>query len=144
MALANVSVPEAYTLPFAALALLVGLIELRQRPDLSSWTAYGPALIAAFVPTLVIALRTEASATREVLLLLGAVATVIFGARTRQQAPLVIGTVVTVIAALHALTLVGLSWLILIPIGALLIFFGATNESRRRTQERWRAVTRMR
>jgi hypothetical protein len=144
MALANVSVPEAYTLPFAALALLVGLIELRGRPDLSSWTAYGPALIAAFVPTLVIAIRTETSATREVLLLLGAVATVVFGARTRQQAPLVIGTTVTVIAALHALTLVGLSWLILIPIGALLIFFGATNESRRRTQERWRAVTRMR
>jgi hypothetical protein len=144
MAMADVSVPEAYTLPFAALALLVGLIELRQRPDLSSWTAYGPALIAAFVPTLVIAIRTEASATREVLLLLGAVATVIYGARTRQQAPLVIGTAVTVIAALHALTLVGLSWLILIPIGALLIFFGATNESRRRTQERWRAVTRMR
>jgi hypothetical protein len=144
MALAEVAVPEAYTLPFAALALLVGLIELRQRPDLSSWTAYGPALIAAFVPTLVIAVRTEASATREVLLLLGAVATVIYGARTRQQAPLVIGTAVTVIAALHALTLVGLSWLILIPIGALLIFFGATNESRRRTQERWRAVTRMR
>ncbi|MFC0527976.1 SCO7613 C-terminal domain-containing membrane protein [Phytohabitans kaempferiae] len=144
MALTDVSVPEAYTLPFAALALLVGLIELRQRPDLSSWTAYGPALIAAFVPTLVIAIRTDASPTREVLLLLGAVATVIFGARTRQQAPLVIGTVVTVISALHALTLVGLSWLILIPIGALLIFFGATNESRRRTQERWRAVTRMR
>jgi len=144
MAMSDVRVPEAYTLPFAALALLVGLIELRQRPELSSWTAYGPALIAAFVPTLVIAVRTEASATREVLLLLGAVATVIFGARTRQQAPLVIGTAVTVIAALHALTLVGLSWLILIPIGALLIFFGATNESRRRTQERWRAVTRMR
>jgi len=144
MALSDVAVPEAYTLPFAALALLVGLIELRQRPDLSSWTAYGPALIAAFVPTLVIAIRTETSATREVLLLLGAVATVIFGARSRQQAPLVIGTVVTVIAALHALTLVGLSWLILIPIGALLIFFGATNESRRRTQERWRAMTRMR
>jgi hypothetical protein len=51
---------------------------------------------------------------------------------------------VTVIAALHALTLVGLSWLILIPVGALLVLFGATNESRRRTQERWRAMTKMR
>ncbi|MEH1125987.1 SCO7613 C-terminal domain-containing membrane protein, partial [Micromonospora sp. CPCC 206061] len=144
MGLSNVGVPEVYTLPFAALALLIGVIELRQRPDLSSWTAYGPALVAAFVPTLVIALTTEATAIREVGLLLGAVATLIFGAFTRQQAPLVVGTVVTVITALHALTLVGLSWLMLIPVGLLLMLFGATNESRRRTQERFRAVTRMR
>jgi glucose dehydrogenase len=68
----------------------------------------------------------------------------IFGAFTRQQAPLVVGTVVTVLTALHALTLVGLSWLMLIPVGLLLMLFGATNESRRRTQERFRAVTRMR
>ena len=48
MALADVALPEAYTLPFAALALLVGMLELRHRPDLSSWVAYGPALVPAF------------------------------------------------------------------------------------------------
>ena len=34
---------EAYTLPFAVFALLVGLLELRIRPDLGSWLGYGPA-----------------------------------------------------------------------------------------------------
>ncbi|MEJ3741920.1 zinc ribbon domain-containing protein [Actinomycetes bacterium KLBMP 9797] len=152
MGISDVGVPEAYTLPFAALALLIGAVELRQRralppeagqPDLSSWTAYGPALVAAFVPTLVIALTSD-SRTRDAALLLGAVVVLTFGARTRQQAPLVVGSVVTVLTALHALTAAGLSWVILIPVGALLMLFGATSESRRRTQERFRAVTRMR
>ena len=59
MRVADVALPEAYTLPFAALALLVGVLELRHRPDLSSWVAYGPALVAAFVPTLAIVLATD-------------------------------------------------------------------------------------
>ena len=54
------ALPEAYTLPFAALALLVGVFEARTRPDLSSWAAYGPALLAAFVPTVGIVLATDA------------------------------------------------------------------------------------
>jgi hypothetical protein len=49
LTLSNVAVPEAYTLPFAGLALLAGILEARRRPDLSSWAAYGPALLAAFV-----------------------------------------------------------------------------------------------
>ena len=73
MTLSDVVLPEAYTLPFAALALLVGILEARHRPDLSSWAAYGPALLAAFVPTIGIVLATDAGDLREVLLLLGAV-----------------------------------------------------------------------
>jgi hypothetical protein len=145
IALANVALPEAYTLPFAGLALIVGVFEARVRPDLSSWAAYGPALLAAFVPTIGIVLATEAGDLREVLLLLGAVATLIVGSATRQQAPVVVGAAATVIAALHfAVTLVG-PWLVLVPVGVILLFVGATNESRRRTQERLRgALVRMR
>ncbi|MEQ4301229.1 zinc ribbon domain-containing protein [Plantactinospora sp. B6F1] len=143
MALADVALPEAYTLPFAALALLVGLLELRHRADLSSWLAYGPALVAAFLPTLVIVLFDNDSALRQVLLLLGGVATLIWGSNRRQQAPVIIGAVVTALAALRALFDFG-PWLVLIPVGLLLLAFGANNENRRRTQERLRAVRGMR
>jgi hypothetical protein len=140
VALADVAVPEAYTLPFAAMALLVGIFEARTRPDLSSWAAYGPALLAAFVPTIGIVLTTDAGDVREVLLLLAAVGTLIVGSVTRQQAPVVVGAAATVIAALHfAVTLVG-PWLVLVPVGVILLFVGATSESRRRTQERFRGA----
>jgi hypothetical protein len=145
MTLSNVAVPEAYTLPFAALALLAGTIEARQRTELSSWAAYGPALLAAFVPTVGIVVATDAGGPRQLFLLLGAVATLIVGSRLQQQAPVVVGAVVTAIAAVHfAVTLVG-PWLVLVPLGVVLLFLGATNENRRRTQERVRgALVRMR
>ncbi|SDY72706.1 Predicted membrane protein [Micromonospora pattaloongensis] len=141
MALSDVALTEAYTLPFAALALLVGVLELRYRPDLSSWTAYGPALLAAFVPTLVIVLATNSGDLRQLLLLLGAVATLIAGSMRQQQAPVVVGAIVTAITAIHVLTLVG-PWLALIPVGIVLLALGATNERRRRTQERLRGALR--
>jgi hypothetical protein len=145
MTLADVALPEAYTLPFAVLALIVGVVEARHRPELSSWSAYGPALLAAFVPTIGVVLATEGDDLREVLLLLGAVGTLIVGSRLQQQAPVVVGAVATAIAAVHfATTLVG-PWLVLVPVGMVLLFLGATNENRRRTQERLRgALVRMR
>jgi hypothetical protein len=145
MTISDVVLPEAYTLPFAGLALLVGALESKHRPDLSSWAAYGPALLAAFVPTVAIVLATDAGAVRELLLLLGAVGTLIIGSRLQQQAPVVVGAAVTAIAALHyTVTLVG-PWLVLVPVGMVLLFLGATNENRRRTQERLRgALVRMR
>ncbi|MDT5043912.1 MAG: hypothetical protein QOE51_4897 [Actinoplanes sp.] len=144
IALAEVALPEAYTLPFAALALLVGLLEVRQRPDLSSWAAYGPALLAAFVPTIGIVLATKAGNLRELLLLLGAVTTLIIGSRLRQQAPVVVGAITTAIAAIHfAMTLVG-PWTVLVPVGMVLLLLGATNENRRRTDRLKGALVRMR
>jgi CHASE2 domain-containing sensor protein len=82
---------------------------------------------------------------REVLLLLSAVATVIVGSIYRQQAPVVVGALATVFAAIHfGVTLVG-PWLVLVPVGVLLLIYGATNESRRRTREGLReALVRMR
>ncbi|WP_030435045.1 SCO7613 C-terminal domain-containing membrane protein [Actinoplanes subtropicus] len=135
IALADVALPEAYTLPFAAMALAVGIVESRTRADLSSWAAYGPALLAAFVPTIGIVLAGNGGELREVLLLLGAVGTLIIGSTYRQQAPVVVGAVATVFAAIHfAVTLVG-PWLVLLPLGVILLVFGATNENRRRTRE---------
>ncbi|BCJ58494.1 SCO7613 C-terminal domain-containing membrane protein [Micromonospora endophytica] len=141
MRVADVALPEAYTLPFAALALLVGVLELRQRADMSSWVAYGPALVAAFVPTLAIVLATDSSTLRQVLLLLGAVAVLVFGSMSQQQAPVIIGAVVTAITAVHALFSLG-PWLALIPVGFLLLILGASNERRRRAQERLQTALR--
>jgi hypothetical protein len=135
---------EAYTLPFATLALLVGVLELRVRPDLNSWKAYGTALVAAFVPTTTIVITTNTSGLREALLMLGAVSVLILGAMSRQQAPVVVGGVVTSVAALHYTFTLGGPWLMLVPVGLTLLVLGATNENRRRTQERLRAVRTMR
>ncbi|MFC0508098.1 SCO7613 C-terminal domain-containing membrane protein [Micromonospora costi] len=141
MRVADVALPEAYTLPFAALALLVGVLELRQRPDMSSWVAYGPALVAAFVPSLAIVLATGSTTLRQVLLLLGAVAVLVFGSSSRQQAPVIVGATVTAITAIHALFAFG-PWLALIPVGILLLVLGASNERRRRAQERLQTALR--
>lgn len=139
MRVSEVALPEAYTLPFAAMALLIGVIELRQRPDLSSWTAYGPALIAAFLPTTVLVILTDTSPVRQVLLLLGAVATLIIGSMGRQRAPVVVGGAVTTIAALSLLRQVG-PWLVLIPVGLVLLFIGANYEKRRQDLRRLRGT----
>ncbi|MFV2019829.1 SCO7613 C-terminal domain-containing membrane protein [Micromonospora sp. LOL_023] len=141
MRIADVALIEAYTLPFAALALLVGVLELRHRPDLSSWTAYGPALVAAFLPTLVIVISDGDNSFRHVLLLLGAVGTLLLGAMSQQRAPVVVGTVVSAVTALHALTFFG-PWLVLIPVGLVLLALGASSEWRRQTQERVRGALR--
>ncbi|WBB77399.1 permease [Micromonospora sp. WMMD882] len=141
MRVADVALPEAYTLPFAALALLVGMLELRERPDLSSWVAYGPALVTAFVPTLAIVLATDSSLLRQVLLLLGAVGVLIWGSMTQQQAPVIVGAVVTGIAALHALFSLG-PWLVLLLVGLVLLVLGASNERRRRAQDRLQTALR--
>ncbi|WP_174534716.1 SCO7613 C-terminal domain-containing membrane protein [Micromonospora chalcea] len=141
MRVADVALPEAYTLPFAALALLVGVLQLRHRPDLSSWVAYGPALVTAFLPTLAIVIATDSSMLRQVLLLLGAVAVLIFGSTSRQQAPVIVGAAVTAIAAVHALFSLG-PWLVLIPVGIVLLVLGASNERRRRAQERLQTALR--
>ncbi|MFC4070783.1 SCO7613 C-terminal domain-containing membrane protein [Actinoplanes subglobosus] len=144
ISLNEVGLPEAYTLPFAALALAVGIVEAHHRPDLSSWAAYGPALLAAFVPTMGIVIAGNGGDLRAVLLLLGAVATLIIGSRTRQQAPVVVGTVATVVAALAFAFTVGGPWLMLIPVGVVLLFLGASSENRRRTQEFREVLSKMR
>jgi len=73
------------------------------------------------------------------------VATLIVGSRNRQQAPVVVGAVATIFAAIHfASTLVG-PWLVLVPLGVILLWVGATNENRRRTREGLRgALVKMR
>jgi hypothetical protein len=142
----HVRLLEAYTLPFAGFALLVGLLELRRRPELGSWMAYGPALVAGFLPTLAIVLGTDANAPRRIGIIAAAVITVAVGAVRRRRAPVVIGAVVTAVATVHELGLLGRAlpgWALLVlftAAGGLLVGLGATYEKRRHDLQRLRGA----
>ncbi|WP_433080508.1 SCO7613 C-terminal domain-containing membrane protein [Dactylosporangium sp. CA-052675] len=142
----QVAVPEAYTIPFAALALITGLIEIRNRPELGSWLAYGPALVAGFGPSLAIAVaQPDSPELRQVLLILAGVICVAIGAARQQKAPVAVGAAVTVIATVNELFRIGLPfWMMLLLFtgtGVLLISLGATYEQRQRL-DRLRGVYR--
>jgi hypothetical protein len=135
MHLGGVTVPEAYTLAIAAVALITGYVEVRRHPDLSSWTAYAAALLAGFLPSLAIVLYTGQTPARRALLIVFAAATVAGGAWRRQQAPVVIGSSVLIVAALHELAVLSTAavlWTVMALVGALLISLGANFEKRRR------------
>jgi hypothetical protein len=121
-------------------ALVIGLVELRRRPELGSWLAYGPALVAAFAPTLVIVLVVDPSPVRRVLLILAAVLTVAVGAEARHKAPVTVGAVATGVAAMNELVAIGQLvplWVLLLLFvagGGLLVGLGSAYERRRRRQ----------
>jgi len=136
---AAVGLPEAYTLPFAFVALLAGAYELKRRPDLSSWVAYSPALVAGFLPSLALVLVDvdPNHLLRRGLLFVGAVVTVIVGSWRRRQAPVITGSAVAVVVALYFLMLLWISgtvagYLLFALAGLVLIVLGAVYEKRLR------------
>lgn len=132
---ADVTAVEAYSLPVAGAALLIGFLAMRRDPALSSWVGYGPALVAAFGPSLAVILPVSGDPLRRLLLGTAALAVVLAGAVRRRQAPVVIGGAVLIIAALHEVTQV---WSVLplwLPIGvggAILVALAITYERRLR------------
>ena len=131
----GVDVIEAYTLPLAAVALLAGWLALRSRPELRSWVAYGPALAAAFGPSLAPILTTEGSPWRRLLLGVAALAVLVAGAVRRRQAPVVIGGAVLLVIAVHELVVVLprlQTWIPLSIAGLVLVVLAITYERRRR------------
>jgi hypothetical protein len=133
----EVGLAEAYTLPFAAVAFLAGALELRRRPELSSWVAYGPALAGGFLPSLALVLVGEDVAWRWVGLLAAAVVTVILGSWRRRVAPVVAGATVAVLVAVTEMIRLLLSGavagaLLVAVAGIVLVVFGALSEQRLR------------
>jgi hypothetical protein len=134
---AEVGLAEAYTLPFAVVATLAGAHELRHRPELSSWIAYGPALAGGFLPSLGLVLVGQDVVWRWVTLLAAAVVTVIFGSWRRRVAPVVTGAVVAVLVAVVEMIRLLLSGaiagaLLVAVAGIVLIVSGALSEQRLR------------
>jgi hypothetical protein len=134
----RVPLTEAYTLPFAAVALLAGALELRNNRELSSWAAYGPALVGGFGPSVVLVLIGQDAVARWVTLLVAAVLAVIVGSAQRQSAPVVTGSTVAVLVALvEMIRLLArgqvAGGLLVAVAGGVLVAFGALSEQRRRT-----------
>lgn len=140
---AQVALLEAYTLPAALCALIVGALALRARPALSSWVTYGPGLTAALLPSLASILVAGDQPWRRLLLGVGALVVVLAGAHWRRQAPAVLGGATLAIAALYEV--VGAwdrlpRWIFLALGGLALIGLAITYERRRRDLARWRAA----
>jgi hypothetical protein len=147
LAASQVAVLEAYTLPAAAAALLVGWLLARGR-RVRSWAAYGPALLAGFAPSAATLLVAEGAPLRRLGLGAAAVAVLVVGSLRRLQAPVVVAGAVLVVIALHELVLVWDAlprWIPLAAAGTLLVTLAASYERRRRDLTRLRgAVGRMR
>ncbi len=144
----EVSLLEAYTVPAAGVALLGGWLAARARPTLHSWTAYGPALLAGFSPSLAAVLLTPGEPERRLALGIAAVAAVLAGALRRRQAPVIVGGAVLALLAVHEAVLVWdlvPRWIPLAMAGLLLVGLAMTYERRRREIVRLRVtVGRMR
>ncbi len=143
LAARGVTLVEAYTLPLALVALLAGFAALRARSQLGSWVAYGPALAAAFAPSLAAVVGVAGDPWRRLALGTGAIIVVVLGSMARLQAPVVIGGVVLAIVALHELVLLWQllpGWIPLAAGGVVLLGLAITYERRRRDLSRLRAA----
>lgn len=138
---------EAYTLPAAAVALLAGWLAARSRPDLHSWVAYGPALLAGLGPSLAGVLTVPGEPWRRLVLGVATTAIVAGGAVRRRQAPVVVGGGVLALLALHETVLLWdllPRWIPLAAAGLVLVGLAVTYERRRRDLSRLRtAIGRM-
>jgi hypothetical protein len=144
LALADVTAPEAYTVPSGVALLVVGFVRRRKEPAYGSWRAYGSGLSLVLVPSLLRAV-TDAGDLRPLLLALGALFVLALGVRYRLQAPLALGALVLGIDAVVQLApyLVALydvvpRWVAIGLIGLALLGAGATYEQRVRDLRRVR------
>lgn len=140
----QVNLPEAYTLPLAAVALLVGmLVALRDRPDLSSWRCYGIALVAGFTPTFAL-IWFSPSMVRLAALVAAAALAFLVGALRRLKAPVVVGALVLPVAVIvllaHLMPGALLAAILLAGGGVAFLVLGARYERRRRDLSRLHAA----
>ncbi|HEY7226277.1 MAG TPA: hypothetical protein VH561_22095 [Micromonosporaceae bacterium] len=129
----HIGLPEAYTLPFAAVALLAGALEQRRSPHLSSWLFYGPGLGGAFLPSLALILVGQDPPWRWAGVFLAAVTIVIVGSLRGWRAPLVTGFAIAVVVAIVEMVSLLIDGHIVRAVlvgcaGVILIVFGAFTE----------------
>ncbi|WP_423229358.1 SCO7613 C-terminal domain-containing membrane protein, partial [Streptosporangium minutum] len=146
----DITVVEAYTVPFSLVLLAFGWWRARSR-ETSSWVAYGSGLASTLLPSM-IAMLAGTGWVRP--LLLGAVSLTVLlaGARLRLQAPALLGGLTLAAVALHELAPWIAQVVVLVPRwvpmaagGLLLVVVGATYEARLGDVRRLRAaVGRMR
>lgn len=136
LAWADVTVPEAYTLPVAAILLAAALVARRVgvADGLPSWNVDGPWLVAAVAPTVLLAID-DPGLVRPLGGLVVGVAVLVAGAVTRRRAAVDVGGVTVAVLGLHQLSPVVAelpNWVTLGTCGLVLLAVGATFEQRRR------------
>ncbi|MEU9831549.1 hypothetical protein AB0D67_08400 [Streptosporangium sp. NPDC048047] len=146
----DVSVIEAYTVPFALVLVVFGRWRARGART-SSWSAYGAGLATGLLPS-AFAVLQGGGWVRPLLLGLVSMAVLLAGARWRLQAPALLGGLTLAVVVLHelapwiALAVVAVPrWVPMAAGGLLLVALGATYEARLSDVRRLRAaVGRMR
>jgi hypothetical protein len=132
LAASDVDVVEAYTLPFAAFLLAVGLWAMRDTNGPGSVRALLPGVATAMLPSLPFALD-EPTSLRALLLGIGAALALFVGTWRRWQVPFVAGALVLAAITLANLGPVALAvprWTLLAVVGGLLGAAGITWEDR--------------
>ncbi|GGO93133.1 hypothetical protein GCM10011584_31130 [Nocardioides phosphati] len=126
----GVGTVEAYTLPLAAVLLVVGTVALL-RGDRSSLQTQGAGLGLALVPSLLQALA-EPLALRAALLGIGCVLLIALGIGRRWAAPLLAGGATLALLVLRQMTIAQAipQWALIAAAGVLLTFLGLTWEQR--------------
>ena len=127
---AETLLPETYTLPLAAVLLLYSGRRLATAP---SWSSWGPAVLTAYVPSVVLAL-VEPDLLRVVLVVVAATLTTIAATGWGVRAPFLVGagSLVTVAVGRLVAVLPAPGLVTVAVAGALLLTVGASYESRRR------------
>jgi hypothetical protein len=142
LAAADVELMEAYTLPAGAAALSAGIARHRLVPRTGSWIAYGPAITTVLGPSTALAV-VQGGALRPVTVTAAGLLVVILGARSRLQAPLVLGGCALVALAVDILGPVAVRvprWTALGAAGLVLLWLGSTAERRLAEARRLRAT----
>ncbi len=132
LAVADVTLVEAYTLPATAVALVAGVSARRRLAQLSSWSAFGSGLSIGLIPSLGLVLARGGLA-RPLALSVASLFVLLAGARARLQAPLVLGGATLLVLAVDALWPVAAQvprWVTIGTVGLLLLWLGATAEHR--------------
>ena len=132
LAASEVDVVEAYTLPFAAFLLIVGLWTMRKESDVGSVRALLPGVALALLPSLPQALD-EPTGLRALLLGTGAAIALAVGTWRRWQVPFVAGAIVLALITVANLGPVALAvprWTLLAAAGVVFGGAGITWEDR--------------
>ncbi len=128
----DVSTVEAYTVPFAVVALAVGALALRRDESLGTFAALGGGLALGLVPSTLVALADPVS-LRALLVGVVALALVGVGLALRWQAPFVLGGGALLLVAVVELAPYGLAvprWVLIGVAGLVLLVGGITWEDR--------------
>ena len=128
----DVGLVEAYTLPAAAVALAAGVIARRRNPTVDSWAAFAPGLAIGLLPSVALVI-VDGGLARPLIVTVAALVVLLAGARTRLQAPMILGAGALLIVGLDALWPVAARvprWAAIGAIGLTLLWLGATAEHR--------------